>query len=668
MATLCARGVRPLHGAGGRVRACGAWRRTVHSQNGPVRLSRLYVPTLADERVASPETIPSLRRLLRGGYVRQVCISRLFPHALTRQSASGTYSYLPLGLRMLGKISAIIDEELEHVRIVSRSNPLLTAIRLAPRASRCRSCSRLQPGTSLGASKRWAPRYVSAPPPSTDPAAVPIQGPPGRRDDSCADERGGGNTPHRCRPEQPKAAADPRIPDQCVLRWAELGWLTIVARKFRDEPRPRAGLLRTKEFLMKDLYSFDANEEAAQEAYSSVRQAYTNIFQRIFDWRQLEAMRGQRVWREAEADTGAMGGSFSHEYHVEDAAGEDTLLSCNSCGYAANSECAKSRPADGRAPAGAADLAVDLYLQPAAEADRPPTLVAAVRPAWRRLNDVGIPPRAGPLAEQSLAAPPGSSTSASVLVDPMCGSLDPAEITEAVRTAANASPLTADVPVPDSHTVTSLCLAEEGDGCPECKDGRLSEQRAIEVGHTFLLGTRYSEPLGCTVPGTTPGAGREPVQMGCYGIGITRILGALAQRAATLFDEAQGAATAKGKRAGFVWPASVAPFEALVLPAGQLTPEKQRAVDQLCTALHSGVVPRWSDAAPPGPAELHAAPGQVALDDRTEQSLGSRLYDADLMGYPIVFVFGKHWERTGEVEVRRAGQPTSYAVIEGVAL
>ena len=79
MATLCARGVRRLHGAGGRVRACGAWRRTVHAQNGPVRLSRLYVPTLADERVASPETISSLRRLLRGGYVRQVCISRLFP-------------------------------------------------------------------------------------------------------------------------------------------------------------------------------------------------------------------------------------------------------------------------------------------------------------------------------------------------------------------------------------------------------------------------------------------------------------------------------------------------------------------------------------------------------------------------------------------------------------
>lgn len=442
----------------------------------------------------------------------------------------------------------------------------------------------------------------------------------------------------------------------------------MVARKFRDEPRPRAGLLRTKEFLMKDLYSFDANEEAAQGAYRAVRQAYTNIFQRIFDWRQLEAMRNQRVWRVAEADTGAMGGSYSHEYHVEDAAGEDTLLSCNSCGYAANSECAKSHPADRRAPASATDLAADLYLQAAAEADHPPSLVAAVRPDWRRLNAVAMPPRVVPLAEQAQAVPLGSNTSVSVLVDSMCGSMNSAEIAAAVRSAVNTSPLTAEVSVPDSHMVTSLCLAEEGDGCPECKDGHLSEQRAIEVGHTFLLGTRYSEPLGCTVPGTTPGAGREPVQMGCYGIGITRILGALAQRAASLFDAAQGAATGKDKRAGFIWPASVAPFEALVLPVGQLTPEKQRAIDQLCAALHRGVAPKWSDAAPPGPEELHATPGQVALDDRTEQSLGSRLYDADLVGYPMVFVLGKHWERTGEVEVRRAAQPTSYAVIDGVAL
>lgn len=286
---------------------------------------------------------------------------------------------------------------------------------------------------------------------------------------------------------------------------------------------------------MKDLYSFDLSMQEAQATYEEVRQAYGRVFERIFRWDHVL----EPTWMQANADSGAMGGTFSHEFHVLDPAGEDTLLACNDCTYASNVECAVSHDS--------------------IQQDRE---------------------------------------------------------------------------------------AQADDTCHACGSGQLHERRAIEVGHTFLLGTRYSEALGY---GVVPPQrqNREPLQMGCYGIGVTRILGALAQRAAREFD--LQLVTDGKRRAGFVWPTELAPFRALVLPS---TPRHMEAARRLCLQLDQGLslggeacqIPLWD----------------VALDDRTDKSLGSRLFDADLLGSPWVFVLGKHFEKERKVEVRRLGRPVQY--------
>lgn len=388
-----------------------------------------------------------------------------------------------------------------------------------------------------------------------------------------------------------------------------------IGRKFRDEPRPRAGLLRTKEFLMKDLYSFDADLESARVSYEAVRGAYQRIFDRIFAWDGQNT--GAPTWRAAEADTGSMGGSLSHEYHVEDAAGEDAVITCDSCTYAANSERAVPR------------------LEQTSEVDvttltHPKGVAIAVYPKGRELNDAALP----------WPAAPASGEIAAVVVDRCCNLDDDAVrriASEHGGNAANAEIIRRDIR-----------LAVAGDGCPACDQGKLSSHRAIEIGHTFLLGSRYTQALGYDV---TVDGKRAPIQMGCYGIGVTRILGALAQRASTLYKERQSGG--KG-RAGFIWPASVAPYGAAVVPAAPLSPEKMQAADKLCEALQHGIQVEGSD--------VQVAPGDVVLDDR-DGSLGARLFDADLLGYPIVCILGRHWERTGQVEVRRAGHAPAYVAL-----
>lgn len=445
----------------------------------PVRLSKLFVPTVPADALAAGDTLESVRRLLRGGYVRQ--------------SASGTYSYLPIGMRMLKKVTHIIEEEMDAVDASQVEMPQLLSPALWHKTGRFEAM-----GHELYRLKdRRGSDMILAP--THEEEVTKLVG-----------------------MEIESAKSLP-------VRVYQIG------RKFRDEPRPRAGLLRTKEFLMKDLYSFDLSVQEAQATYEEVRQAYGRVFERIFHWDHIS----EPTWMQANADSGAMGGTFSHEFHVLDPAGEDTLLACDDCTYASNVECAVSHDS--------------------IQHDR----------------DV-----------------------------------------------------------------------QAGDTCHACGSGQLHEHRAIEVGHTFLLGTRYSEALGY---GVVPPQqqNREPLQMGCYGIGVTRILGALAQRAAREFDLQQ---VPDGKRrAGFVWPNELAPFHALVLPS---TPRHMEAAQRLCLQLDQGLsldgeacqIPLWD----------------VALDDRTDKSLGSRLFDADLLGSPWVFVLGKHFEKERKVEVRRVGHPVQY--------
>lgn len=564
----------------------------------PVRLSSVYSPTLPADSTASLDTIDSLKLLLRGGYVRQ--------------SASGTYSYLPMGLRVLEKIVRVIEEEMADIGASRVEMPQLLSSALWHKTGRVQTM-----GSELYRFKdRRDAELILAP----------------THEEEVTKLIGSDIESHKALP----------------VRVYQVG------RKFRDEPRPRAGLLRTKEFLMKDMYSFDMDVTSAKEAYQAVRGAYANIFNRLFDWSFLPQLpHSGPAWREAEADTGSMGGSFSHEFHVEDPIGEDTLLSCDSCSYAANVECAASLASPEQRATSLDQVAVGLY----AAADDPACAVAMVYPARATLNPLALARYAGPVWS--------ASTPERVRV--VCDSAVEAHddvLEHAVQRALaehGAAPVRTTEP-----SRTMIRTAQVGDHCAECRTGRLEEHRAMEIGHTFLLGARYSEALGYAVVPAGRNQ-REPLQMGCYGIGVTRILGALAQRAMQTYAQVNPAA-AQGKRAraGLVWPTAVAPYVALVLPAIPHTPQKMQAAERLCALLDRGVEPAWRDARADCLTSIRVPAAEIAVDDRPDRSLGSCLFDAELVGYPLVFLLGKHWEKTGEVEVRRIGHATQYATFEGV--
>lgn len=269
--------------------------------------------------------------------------------------------------------------------------------------------------------------------------------------------------------------------------------------------RPRQGLLRGREFLMKDLYTFDLTPEAAIETYQQVAGAYKGFFSDM-----------KLPVHVAEASSGDMGGNYSHEYHLGNPTGEDTVAHCNSCGYTANDEVAVSRKSDN---------------QP-----------------------------------------------------------------------QDSSPVVA------------------GDGCPRCETGTLDVSKAIELGHTFYLGTRYSEPLEALYS-PKDSTKRIPIQMGCYGIGVSRIFAAVAEH------------KADGK--GLTWPRAVAPFEAVVIPTS--------GVDEAALNFYDGLAG----------SGVHGAQFDIALDDRNKP-FGWKMQDADVIGYPVTIILGKAWRenRTCEIQCR----------------
>ncbi|KAK0560479.1 hypothetical protein OC844_003732 [Tilletia horrida] len=518
-----------------------------------------------------------------------------------------------------------------------------------------------------------------------------------------------------------------------------------ITTKHRDEPRPRSGLLRTRAFLMKDLYTFDATLDEAASTYEQVRGAYARIFDRILSGG--ASMPGSSAslwkgWRAAEADTGAIGGHRSHEYHMEDSAGEDHLLSCSNtaaCSYAANVERAVSLPSKAKSlPHDASEVEVHLFGPPPTSSAKGAThmitggtLHAVVLRKLDTLNDVKMgkllapsqPSMPSPICLWTEARPTRTHStdnqswdwverpegplvrfsSLDIVSDSACSSLDPEQIEEAVERAVvsyassrpsgtagaadGSQPRLADFfpsqlqADPSSPSAAQLPLrhidvrtAEEGDTCATCRQGTLIQHRAVEVGHTFLLGTRYSDALevgfapvaskGGSVDRSVSsigGSGRIPFQMGCYGIGVTRLVGILAQRASAAFATVQQAQAQDAKPSaalsGLLWPPSVAPFSAVVVVASPLTPEKEAALALLTRQLAEGTFHDNSG----GDQSFTALPdSDILIDDRASISLGAKLKDADLLGCSRVYILGKHWEKTGEVEFRAAGQVPSY--------
>lgn len=413
----------------------------------------------------------------------------------------------------------------------------------------------------------------------------------------------------------------------------------IPARKYRDEMRPRHGLLRSREFVMKDLYTFDASVESATDTYQEVSGAYQAFFADL----KLPIL-------VAEASSGDMGGDHSHEYHLANPIGEDTVVTCGSCGYTASDQVAAARPA-GHQQANRDITLADFCVWRGITKDRKTLVnawypqrghssedadvnVNAVNQAVPELDtSIGDPLRFLSEARGGQADVPPATLGVVNVVDsrlaPAFAELQtqlpvvPAEL-------GHVSTCQSVVTLASSGLALSLLRLADGDGCPRCERGSLRIRRALELGHTFYLGTRYSEPLGLTI---NDARGPAAVQMGCYGLGVSRIFGAVAEH---LADDT-----------GLNWPRAIAPFEVVVIPSSDVTAEARDFYDVLA-----------------GPGTWGARL-DVALDDR-KVSFGWKMKDADMIGFPFIVVLGRAWRESGvcEVQCRRLGSKESMAADE----
>ena len=445
-----------------------------------------------------------------------------------------------------------------------------------------------------------------------------------------------------------------------------------ISRKYRDEKRPRQGLLRGREFLMKDLYTFDMDEAQAHATYEEVRAAYANLFDEL-----------KVPYIVAKADSGNMGGDLSHEYHFPSEKGEDDIISCGSCDYVCNEEfvltpkttekdlatsgVAKvNQNQDGtyvfpehinRFPATTSDgsTLVEAYCAKPREIN--PYIIKAVISdvdlsrgvAWNR---PAIATKGEPITEQ---ANEQAVSSAKLLFDKSVSPADREVLREhfaATHTdrLADSLPISEIVLTSNVEESLSLTKAITGDSCPECSTGTLTIQKAIEVGHTFHLGTRYSTLLNATIAidpssssptsldATTKSPDQQPlvpVQMGCHGIGLSRLLAAIPS---ALLVSSSSTTTP----AGLNWPRIIAPFDVVIVPGKGLDEAAVTIYDTLSQPHPSTPDSRGS---PQGSAI------DVVLDDRPNKDLIWKLKDADLIGVPVVIVLGKAFTGSGETVV-----------------
>lgn len=427
-----------------------------------------------------------------------------------------------------------------------------------------------------------------------------------------------------------------------------------IQTKFRDEVRPRFGLMRGREFLMKDAYSFHASEESLDEAYHAMDEAYRRIFQRC-----------GLSFTAVEADTGNIGGSESHEFMVLAATGEDAVVACG-CGYGANVEKAVSGPLSpappwpGVAPEKAQmvftpgvtsvpDVASFLGLLPehfmksmVVETDK--EFVLALVRGDDELNQVKLKNTLGAQHVQ-LASPEKVQRLTGAAVG-FAGPIGLAGLRIVADPEVMRLPLAATGANRDDHhfvgvvpgrdfqpdLVADIRLVREEDPCPRCGKP-LQLQRGIEVGHIFKLGTKYSAPMGCTFLDET---GREkPMIMGCYGLGIGRTVAAAVEQ-----NHDQG---------GIIWPLPLAPFQVEVL---SLNPDRAEVI-RVGESLYN---------------DLQTAGMEVLYDDRDERS-GVKFKDADLLGIPVRVVVGKKGLEQAQVEIslRRQDHKQKVPVQEAVA-
>ncbi len=564
-----------------------------------MRASRFFISTYKD--APSDAEIVSHQLMMRAGMIKRL--------------GSGIYTYMPTGLRVIRKVEAIIRDEMNKANGIELLMPLV------------------QPAELWQETGRWEKMGAEL---------MRVKDRHGRE--------------FAIQPTSEEVITDVVRSEIKSYRQLPLNFYHIQT-KFRDERRPRFGLMRGREFTMKDAYSFDRDEAGLKASYKVMFDAYTAIFNRF----------GLK-FRAVAADNGAIGGSGSHEFHVIASTGEDAIVYCPTSDYAANMEAAEALPlAAARAAAGAAltktatpgatkcESVAEMLGLPLSQTVKSIALTVEkevagkpVKENWmllirgdHELNEVkvgkvpglaghrfateaeivecygSIPGYLGPIGAKAPVTVVADRTVAN-MADFVCGANEEGfHYTGANWVRDMAEPIVAD-----------LRNVIEGDASPDGK-GVLAIERGIEVGHVFQLGTSYSESMKATF--LDENGKPAPLQMGCYGIGVTRILGAAIEQN---YDDK-----------GIIWPAAIAPFEVVLCPMGMDRSEMVKAeVESLYAA-------------------LQAAGVDVIVDDRGLRP-GAMFADWELIGVPHRVVIGERGLKEGNLEYqgRRDTEATAVPV------
>ncbi len=546
-----------------------------------MRASRFFISTLKE--APSDAEVVSHKLMVRAGMVKRI--------------GSGIYTYMPMGLRVIRKVEAIVREEMVRAGAIEMLMPVV------------------QPAELWQETGRWD---------KMGPELMRVKDRHGRD--------------YAIQPTSEEVITDVVRSEIKSYRQLPLNFYHIQT-KFRDERRPRFGLMRGREFTMKDAYSFDRDVDGLKQSYQVMYDAYVRIFNRF-----------GLQFRAVAADNGAIGGSGSHEFHVITDTGEDAIVYCPSSDYAANMEAAEALPLTAERPGPTAALVktatpgqskceqVAEYLQISLEKTVKSIVLTVEKPesneVWllllrgdHNLNEVKANKIDGIAGYRF-------STEDEIIewFGTKPGYLGPINTVKPVRlvvdrTVANMSDFVCGANAEDFHftganwgrdlpepMVADLRDVVAGDPSPDGR-GVLAIQRGIEVGHVFQLGTSYSESMKATF--LDENGKPQLLQMGCYGIGITRILGAAIEQN---FDDK-----------GIIWPASLAPFEVVLCPMGY---DRSAAVKLETDRLY---------------AALQEAGVDVILDDRGERP-GAMFADWELIGVPHRVVIGDRGLKEGNLE------------------
>lgn len=548
-----------------------------------MRVSKMFAPTLRE--VPAEAEVVSHQLMLRAGFLRK--------------SAGGMYNYLPLAWRVLKKIENIVREEMD----ASGAQELLMPI--------------VQPAEIWQESGRW--------------------GVYGEEMFRLKDRH---NREFCLGPTHEEMVTSLIRGDVRSYRQLPLNVYQI-QNKFRDERRPRFGLMRGREFIMKDAYSFDRDEAGLDVSYKTMYDAYTRIFNRC-----------GLTFRPVEADSGAIGGSGSHEFMVIADSGEAEIVYCNECDYAANVEKAElhviEAPAEDQKPVEEVktpdcktiadvcaylQLPVDKSVKAVAFSSEKGLILCFVR-GDHEVNEIKVINTVGvnevEMAEESMLTEAGTvggymgpvgidPKKAIVIVDSTvmkmhnicCGANKEGYHLLNVNPGRDFTPA----------YVADIRLIQEGDPCPHC-GGKVSKARGIEVGQVFKLYTKYSEAMHATF--LDENGKEKPMVMGCYGVGVSRTMAAAIEQ--------------NNDKDGMIWPVAIAPYEVLVVPVNT----KDQASTEKAEEIYS---------------ELQRAGIETVIDDRNERP-GVKFKDADLIGYPLRVVVGPKTLAEGklEVKIRRTGE------------